>query len=205
MTSRPLPVRLALAAGALVIALGACSAPGTSGASSTASPSATSSASATVSPAHNDADVDFAQGMLVHHRGALDMAEMAPSRAGDPRVEELAGRITAAQGPEIEQMTSWLEAWDEKVPAGSGGMEGMEGMDAAGMMSDQEMDRMRSASGPSFDEMWLRGMIVHHRGAVDMAKTQIADGENPEAIALAKTITKDQKAEIEEMEQILQG
>lgn len=201
MTSRPPRARLALAAGAaaLAVALGACSTPEASSAPETPS------ASATVSPARNDVDVDFTRGMVVHHRSALEMAETAASRAEDPRVADLAARVTASQEPEIERMTSWLEAWGEEAPSGTDGMDGMGGMDEAGMMSGEEMDRLRSASGPSFDEMWLRAMVVHHRGAVDMARTEITDGENPEAIALAKTITSDQEAEIDEMEQVLQG
>ncbi len=210
-SSPPLSHRLAVAAsaGALVLALGACSAP--ESASSTTTPStstsATSDPSATVSPEHNAADVDFTQGMVPHHRGAIDMAELAATRADDPRLKELAARIEKAQGPEIDEMTSWLEAWDEEVPSGRGmgGMSGTEGMEGTGMMTDEDVDQLRSASGRSFDEMWLRGMIVHHEGAVDDSQTEITEGKNPEAVALAKKIVSDQEAEIAEMEQMLQG
>lgn len=207
---------IAASAGALVLALGACSASETSGGSGAATPSTTSSPSSTsaaadpsaaVSEVHNAADVDFAQGMIAHHRGALEMAEVASTRAENPQLKDLAERVTASQGPEIDEMTSWLEAWGEEVPSGSGmgDMEGMAGDQGMGMMTDEDMDQLRSASGRSFDEMWLRGMIVHHEGAVDDSRTEITEGENPEAVALAKKIISDQEAEIAEMEQMLQG
>ncbi len=222
MTSSPLARRSALvvSSGALALALSACggSAPGesdeASSPSSTSSPSASSSSSSGSSAApaeeHSSADVTFAQGMLVHHRGAITMSEVALERADDPRLEELAGRIIEAQGPEIDEMTSWLQAWDEPVPSGDGtsgmdGMSGMEGMDGgmAGMMGEEDMAALRSASGRTFDDMWLRGMIEHHRGAVEMSQTEIDEGQNPEAIELAKSIIDDQQAEIDEMEQML--
>jgi uncharacterized protein (DUF305 family) len=46
-------------------------------------------------------------------------------------------------------------------------------------------------------------MIAHHEGAVEMAETEIADGQNGDAIALAESIRDSQTAEIAEMEQLL--
>ena len=111
-------VRLAggLMAGAVVLA--GCS----GGSSDTSADSgadrsadATSSASATT---HNEADVAFVQGMLPHHEGALRMAQLADGRAADPRVIDLADRIEAAQGPEIETMTGpiWVDSPSSPTP-----------------------------------------------------------------------------------------
>src|SRR6478672_7156129 len=60
---------------------------------------------------HNAADLSFAQQMIVHHQGAVEMADLAPSRAANQQVKDLAARIKAAQAPEIEQMTEWLTLW----------------------------------------------------------------------------------------------
>jgi uncharacterized protein (DUF305 family) len=84
--------------------------------SGTSLPSA--SASAGVSAEHNDADVMFAQMMIPHHRQAIGMAKMAPTRATDPQVKELAATIRAAQDPEIQTMASWLTAWASRCPQG---------------------------------------------------------------------------------------
>jgi uncharacterized protein (DUF305 family) len=64
----------------------------------------------------NDADVAFAQGMIPHHEQAIEMSELADGRAQSAEVKELATAIKAAQGPEIQTMTNWLESWGEDVP-----------------------------------------------------------------------------------------
>ena len=197
-------VRLAggLVAGAVVLV--GCSGPSdTSGAQTGAAAETSAGESAAV----DDADVTFVQGMIPHHRGALEMAQLAGDRAEDPRVLELADRIEAAQQPEIETMSSWLGQWGEPVPeeadagtdhgsVGHGGT-GMDGMPAA------DMAALEAASGAEFDRMWLEMMIAHHRGAVEMARTEIAEGRNPDAVALAGEIADSQAAEIEEMETLL--
>ena len=83
------------------------------------------------------------------------------------------------------------------------GMEqnGMSGM--SGMMSDQQMQQLEQASGVEFDRMWLQMMIAHHEGAVQMAQTELRDGRNPEAKALAQTIIDAQQTEITQMQEML--
>lgn len=156
---------------------------------------------------HNEADVEFAQGMIPHHAQAVEMAEMALETSESDAVKDLAVRIKDAQGPEIEKMKGWLADWGEPLEAGGGphGGMNMEGDSAGGdgMMSDDDMKKMSSASGTAFDRMFLEGMIVHHNGAVAMAEAELADGEYPEARALAQDIIDAQEAEIAEMEALL--
>lgn len=155
----------------------------------------------TTSADHNDVDVTFAQQMIPHHSQALEMARLAVDRAQDPEVKELAARIEGAQEPEIEQMQGWLEAWGEDPES-----EVMDGMDHGGdgMMSDQDMSRLEAATGGEFDAMFVEMMIEHHSGAVEMAETEIADGQFPEAIELATAIKEAQEAEIDEMRAMLE-
>ena len=193
-------IAAALVAGAVV--LSGCS--GGSDGSTSAGTSA-GGASASEDAAFNNADVTFVQGMIPHHRGALAMAQLADGRAEDQRVLELAGRIEAAQEPEIETMTGWLEDWGEPLPDESDmGMGGTDhgGMDMGGM-SEEDMTALENASGAEFDRMFLEMMIEHHRGAVDMAETEIDEGSYPDAVALAEEIVESQTAEIEEMETLL--
>ena len=153
---------------------------------------------------HNKQDVTFATDMIPHHLQAVQMAKMAPTQASLPAVKTLADEIQAAQGPEIETMTQWLKGWGEDVPDGS-----MDGMDSGssdsmpGMMSDQTMSDLGAATGDTFDRMWLESMIAHHEGAVQMADTEITDGKDPDAIALAKSIKAAQTAEIATMKKLL--
>lgn len=200
------------------VTAGPTSTPGSSSPSSSGSSSTGSTGTATVAAEHNDADVAFAQQMIVHHRGALAMAQMAERRAQSPQVQALAERITAAQGPEIDAMSSWLRAWGQEVPqamsmdgmstngmADSEGMGGMgHGTEMPGMMSSEQMDDLEGMSGAGFDQMWLTGMVAHHEGAVQMSRTQQEQGANPQALALAEVIAADQTAEIDEMTQLLE-
>ena len=175
---------------------------------------------------HNAADLSFAQQMIVHHQGAVEMADLAPTRAANQQVKDLAIKIKAAQAPEIEQMTGWLTLWGAAMSTSTsasttsddgmdhGGMSGMgkegemstgaTGMAMPGMMSDAQMQELTAATGADFDRLFLELMIVHHQGAIEMADTQIAEGSNPAALALAESIKTSQTAEIAEMQQLLQ-
>jgi uncharacterized protein (DUF305 family) len=192
---------------AAMLALAACGASSDTGSSA---PSSSQSGSATSSK-HNDADVSFATDMIPHHAQAVVMAKMARTQASDPKVKALAADIEVAQGPEIEQMSGWLKAWGEKVPAtdtdaeGSGmsGMGGRDSGDMPGMMSDGQMTRLGKVSGAMFDRMWLQMMVQHHEGAVEMAKTEQSDGQSSDAVALAKRIESAQTAEISKMQEML--
>lgn len=144
----------------------------------------------------NTADVSFATEMIPHHRQATEMARLAPDRSDDPAVIDLAERIEAAQDPEIEIMTGWLDDWDREEMGGA--MDSMPGMMSADQLSDLE-----SSTGEAFDEMFLTMMIEHHEGAIDMARTEQADGEFGDALELASSIETDQGAEIDQMRGIL--
>ena len=155
---------------------------------------------------HNDADVTFAQEMIPHHQQAIEMADLAESRAESQEVKDLATDIEAAQGPEIETLTGWLESWGKAVPD-----EGMSGMDhgdmssgdMTGMMTDDEMADLEATSGAGFDQMFLTMMIEHHEGAIEMAQTEQSEGEFPEAVAMAEEIEATQAEEIQTMQDLL--
>lgn len=160
---------------------------------------------------HNDADVAFATGMIPHHRQAVAMAEIVLEKSDDPEVIDLAQRIKAAQDPEIETMTGWLESWGAPVPdEPTGGMDhGTEGstsdtdMGGDGMMSAEEMAALEAATPPELEQLFMEGMIRHHEGAIAMAETELAEGTFPDAKALAENIIDAQQAEIDEMEALL--
>lgn len=158
---------------------------------------------ATVVAAHNDADTEFAQMMIVHHEGAIEMANDAARRTGSEQVRRLAEDIAAAQGPEIQQMASWLQAWGEPVaPEGHGGMD-HGGMQMEDLGQEEAMAELHAVSGEDLDRRFLELMIAHHEGAVEMAQAHLDDGENPEALALAEKVIADQLEEIALMRQML--
>jgi len=200
-----------VAAIAVLAALGACGNTATNEAAPAASTSAGSWTAAQAGP-HNRADMRFAHMMIRHHQQAVEMSDIILAKPDiDPRVVELATRIKAAQGPEIEQMQGWMSQWGMPGMGGMhhgdmkmGGMEmgGMEG-DMEGMMSPADMDELENAQGVQAGRLFLTQMIAHHEGAVTMAQKEITDGESPEAIELAKSIAESQQQEIDLMNGIL--
>jgi uncharacterized protein (DUF305 family) len=189
---------LGISAAAIVALVAGCGS-GDTGASSQSTAGGTStSAESTGQAEHNDQDVAFAQGMIPHHQQAVDMAKTAAEKATNPQVKDLAGRIQGAQDPEIQQLTAMLDQWD----ASMSDMPGMDhgGMSGDGMMTDEEMRQLDTAIGADFDRLWVQMMIKHHQGAVAMAKSELAQGKNADAKALAQKIVDAQEAEITEMQ-----
>ncbi|MEU4445268.1 DUF305 domain-containing protein [Actinosynnema sp. NPDC050801] len=161
----------------------------------------TTSAAAAPSGEHNDADIAFAQGMIPHHQGAIEMTGLVQGRTSNARVLDLASRIEKAQDPEIKTMTDWLNSWGAEVhPTGMPGMD--HGSDMSGM-SDADVDVLKQAKDAEFDRVFLDMMIEHHQGAIDMSKTELQQGENPDAKKLAQQIIDSQQAEITEMQGLL--
>jgi uncharacterized protein (DUF305 family) len=232
MTTYTVATRIATVAVALTLSavLAGCA---SSTSPTSSAPPATASSAAPVAQAHNQADITFATDMIPHHAQAVSMSKLAAQQASSPQVKDLATRIEAAQQPEIDQMSGFLRAWGAPVPdtnaAGMGGMNGMDhgnmsgsnmpgmsqgsgampGMDHGsgggmpGMMSQQQMQQLSQAHGAAFDKMFLQMMIGHHQGAVTMSKTELADGENPDAKTLAQNIITAQQREITEMQTML--
>lgn len=194
-------VTSAVSASVLALALAGCSANEADDTGSQAGPTPTASSNGV----HNAADTEFAQMMIVHHEGAVEMAALVEERASTEQVRELGTRIRQAQGPEIATMTDWLDAWGEPLP-GETSHAGMDhgGMDMDGMDQDSAMAALEDASEEQFDEQFLTLMIEHHLGAVDMAQELLDDGLNPDALALAEDIIEAQESEIAEMRQMLE-
>ncbi|MFC9128459.1 DUF305 domain-containing protein [Streptomyces sp. NPDC057099] len=180
---------LVVAAGAGAFLLAACGGDGGDGGGS----------------AHNAQDVSFAQGMIPHHRQALEMARLAEGRAASGAVKDLAARVEKAQDPEIRTMTGWLEQWGEDAPGAEGGMDhsaaGHSGM--PGMMGGEDMAELEKAEGKAFDTKFLALMVEHHEGAVKMAALEESEGRYGPAKAMAGDIVAAQNAEIGQMNKLL--
>jgi uncharacterized protein (DUF305 family) len=152
--------------------------------------------------AHNDADVMFAQHMIPHHAQAIEMSDTLLAKQGiDPKVIELANQIKAAQGPEIQQMQSWLTQWGTPSMPSMSGHGDMAGM--SGIMTDQDMTALKDAQGIDSSKLFLTQMITHHEGAITMAQSEIKDGQYPPAVGMARAIVTNQQQEIDTMKGLL--
>ena len=144
---------------------------------------------------YSGADVMFAQMMIEHHQQAVDMGALAATRALSPEVKALAEQIKAEQAPEIDQMKSWL------AEAGASMHMGHE-MVMDGLLGADQMTALTEATGAKFDELFLTGMIAHHKGAITMAKL-VVDSGNEEVAKLANAIIESQTIQIETMQELL--
>jgi uncharacterized protein (DUF305 family) len=168
----------------------------------------------------NQADVAFVAGMIEHHLQALEIAALAPDRAESDAVRSFAERVTAAQGPEVHALASWLQARDLAVPAGAedpggtgprapaGADDGHGAHDAhgdgvAGMLSDEQLAALEAASGAEFDRLWVEGMIQHHQGALDMADVVVVEGRDLFANEIAAETASGQGGEIDRLRDLL--
>lgn len=133
-------------------------------------------------------DAMFIDGMIEHHQGAIDMAEMALEQAEHEEIRTLSEEIVAAQASEIEQMQSWRSEWYPDL-APTAGME----MEMGDMMISED------ASKP-FDQRFIQAMISHHQGAIGMAQMALAQAEHEEIRTLAEAVIAAQEAEIKEMQ-----
>lgn len=145
----------------------------------------------------NDADVAFAKGMIAHHEGAVDMAEVQLKYGKDEDMRKLATDIIAAQEAEIKQMENWLETNPDTEEQDY--TKGMHKAYLDSMKSFHE-DMMQGVLSEDADMAFAKGMLPHHQGAVAMAEVQIKYGKDKQMRKLAQDIIDAQKSEIDLMQ-----
>jgi uncharacterized protein (DUF305 family) len=154
---------------------------------------------------HTEADVKFMQGMIGHHRQAVEMVALVPSRTTNRDFLLLAERIDVSQADEIKMMEQWLRARGHEVP--SEHAHHMAGGMMPGMLTPDEMARLTAATGAEFERLFLEGMIKHHEGALTMVRDlflQPGAGQESEMFAFASDVDADQRMEIQRMSAMLQ-
>ncbi|HAV47237.1 MAG TPA: DUF305 domain-containing protein [Psychrobacter sp.] len=144
---------------------------------------------------YNDPDTAFAKGMLGHHRGAVDMAKIELKYGTDETMRILAQDIINSQQLEIDILNKWLASHPD-APKPKPNTEAMQEAYAKGM-NTMHSDMMLGIAEPVADMAFARGMLPHHRGAVDMAKVQLQYGTDEEMRKLAQDIIDAQQPEIE--------
>jgi uncharacterized protein (DUF305 family) len=135
-------------------------------------------------------DETFLGAMIEHHEGAVEMAEIALERAERDEIRQMAREIIDAQETEIDQMEHWMSDW-------YGGGHGDHGVSHEEMGMDLDMDEFRDAE--PFDEAFISEMIVHHEGAIEMARAVLESTERDELREMAEEIIRVQEVEIEQM------
>jgi uncharacterized protein (DUF305 family) len=164
-----------------------------------------------VVPLDSHADIEFMQGMIMHHAQAVEMTALIQSHTQNPEIRTLGARISLSQSDEMKFMKRWLAA---RGQPDSMAMPGMPDMDMSGhpmhampgMLTPEQMDALRKATGAKFDYLFLTGMIQHHNGALIMVKElfdQPGAGQDAELFDFATDADNTQRAEIRIMQNML--
>ncbi len=166
-------------------------------------------------PPRSPKDVEFMQGMIMHHGQAVEMTALIESHTENKDLRLLGARISKSQSDEMKFMKGWLEARGEPVEPSMPGMTHMDmpGHDMSGhhmlmpgMLSAKQMDVLRKAKGAEFDHLFLAGMIQHHNGALIMVKDLFdtaGAGQDAELFNFATDVDSGQRAEIRIMQTML--
>ncbi|HEY2545484.1 MAG TPA: DUF305 domain-containing protein [Candidatus Acidoferrum sp.] len=163
-------------------------------------------------PQRSQADVEFMQGMIMHHAQAVEMTALIPSHTENKDLRSLGARISSSQSDEIKFMKRWLAARGESL---SMAMPGMPDMDKSGqpmalmpgMLTPEQMEALRKAKGAEFDRLFLTGMIQHHEGALTMVKdlfNTAGAGQEADIFNFATDADNTQRAEIRIMQSMLE-
>ena len=153
---------------------------------------------------YNSHDVHFLQMMIMHHDQAMVMSKLAPLRTNSKNILDLAGRIDSSQEDEMLFMKSWLQDRNESTDY----KHNHKMMKMAGMASPEEISQLKESDGVEFDRLFLRLMINHHDGAIEMVdelRDQSGTAYDPILNEFVADLTNDQAIEIERMNGFLIG
>ncbi len=164
-------------------------------------------------PPRSQADVEFMQGMIMHHSQAVEMTALIASHTENKELRSLGARISSSQSDEIKFMKRWLAARGEPTfhgnarDAGHGYVAGHTMALMPGMLTPEQMEALRKAKGAEFDRLFLTGMIQHHDGALTMVKDLFdtaGAGQDAELFNFATDVDSAQRAEIRIMQTMLE-
>lgn len=160
-------------------------------------------------------DVEFMQGMIMHHAQAVEMTALINDRTTNKNLRLLGTRISHSQAQEMEFMARWLKIRGESTSMPMPEMHHMPGMDMSkhehqmmmpGMLTQEQMDDLKKAKATEFDRLFLTGMIQHHKGALVMVEelfNTAGAGQDAELFNFATEVDSGQRAEIRIMEKML--
>lgn len=156
---------------------------------------------------YSEADARFMQGMISHHRQAMEMSVLVDDRSNREAMELLAERISLSQEDEITMMSGWLEDRGLDAPADDAHHDADYDL-MPGMLSPEEFEQLEAAEGFEFDSLFLQFMIDHHEGALTMVDNlldQPGSAQDSELYRFTSDVTSDQTSEIERMNSMLSG
>ncbi|CNF85406.1 lipoprotein [Mycobacterium tuberculosis] len=166
---------------------------------------------ATGGPGTDGPEAGFARDMSTHHAQAVRMSFIVRDRTHDPETRLLAYDIITTQQAQIGMMTAWLDEWGLPKTDPSGAMRWMSGHGGhrggasamPGIATREQLAELERASGRAAEVLFLRLMIAHHRGGVDMAEAVAARTGHERVRHLAGTMVSGQRSEIAQLNAML--
>lgn len=145
-----------------------------------------------------DPDEDFAMMMIMHHQGAIDMANEQLKSGDDATIKTIAQNVINAQTAEKVVLTEFMNAHAVEGPSNEEfKMEIMSSMEKMNQAKD-----LRVITGDT-DNDFAQLLITHHQSALEMADAELHHGKHPELVAMAQKMIEDQQMEIKELQEWL--
>lgn len=181
-------------------------------------------------PSDDSVEAGFARDMQTHHLQAVQMALLVREKSKDPVLRAVAYDIATSQQQQAGQMYGWLTQWrlsqtssqprmawmmdgGSMGPMDGGSMDGPSGQAGGnhllpdgrmpGMASAADLAQLEQAQGKEAEILFLRLMVTHHRGGIAMAQAAVDAADRPEVVQLARSITRAQSAEVDQLQQLL--
>ncbi len=153
-------------------------------------------------PADKNYDLRFIDSMVLHHQGAIDMAQQVLQKSQRPEMKKLAKDIIIAQTKEIKEMEQWRKSWYPK--AGDTRLMWHSEMNHSMSMSEKDKQTLMMTvnlgkGDKDFDRRFINAMIPHHEGALVMASDALQKSARPEIQKLSQDILASQEKEIQQM------
>jgi uncharacterized protein (DUF305 family) len=155
-------------------------------------------------PADADYDLRYIDSMVLHHQGAVNMAQAVLQHSQRPEMKKLAQDIITAQEKEIAQMKEWRKSLYPN--AGDTPIMWHADMNHSMTMTEEHMKSMMMSmdlgkADAEFDLRFISAMIPHHEGALVMARDALSKSKRPEIQQLSQAILTSQQEEIDRMKQ----
>lgn len=177
------------------------------------------------SPSTNSAEAGFSRDMQTHHLQAVEMSLLVRDLTESEEIRLLAYDIATAQSQQAGQMHSWLSVWGLPQAASEPSMTWMTrpaldgsahqhgtssdvtghvpGEPMPGLATQEQMATLADLSGVQAESYFLKLMIAHHQGGVEMAQAVLDRSTNTVVTNLARGMVTVQKSEIDYMEDLL--
>jgi uncharacterized protein (DUF305 family) len=153
--------------------------------------------------------------MIPHHQSIIAMAQAALPRLSDERLRQIAQAVIETQGPEIEELQGYREAWygdPEPMPMDDGMMASMNEMmpGMSGAMEEMAFQMNAAAqvaaicAADNTDLAFIDQTIPHHQMAIEASEAVLEEAVHPEIRDVAQRVIDAQQREIDELTAIRQ-